>query len=261
MEGERRFSDKQVKTLLARTVELASSSEERATSSEGVSLAELERAAAEAGPPLEPLRRAVEELDLVRPADSSWWRRILGAEVQRAEHALDSAPDRAALERLLLVLPDLARVPGSGALADDRLVWRSDSASQYQSGIRRRIEVLPLPEGRGLVKVEVDPSTAAAAIYGGIVGGLGLTLGLSIGLPLGLGSLHSAAFATLVPILSVAVSAILSRGIMAAISSWVTKRVRILADEASRQLRERRGEAAPAAVASGKGSSEAAVAT
>lgn len=232
----RLFNDKEVKQLLARAVELARSSDDRPAPREGTSLAELERVAAEAGLPAEALGRALAELDSATPgAGSSSLRRLLGAEVYRTELTLGEAPSRHELEKLLMVLPDIARLAGSGAVSDDGLVWRSEYNSQTSSGIKRRVEVSNLPEGRALVKLEVDPTLAAVASYIGIVAGLGITA-VSLAIPLGLTLLHSPAFATTVSVAAIIGSTLLARGVMALVSSSIRKKAHRLIEEIARRL-------------------------
>jgi hypothetical protein len=232
----RRFNDKEVKRLLARAVELAQSSEDRPAPREGTTLAELERVAAEAGLPPAALQRALAELESAAPsAEASALRRFLGAETYRTELVLDKAPSRQELERLLMVLPDIARLPGSGSVTDDSLVWRSEYTSQNSSGIKRRIEISARAEGGALIKVEADPALAAVGSYVGIVAGLGIT-GVSLAIPLGLALLHSPSFAAWISAASILASAFLARGVMALVSSTIRKKARALVEELSRRL-------------------------
>jgi hypothetical protein len=233
---DRRFSDKEVKQLLARAVELARSSDDRPAPREGTSLAELERVASEAGLPAEALGRALAELDSASPGTgASALRRLLGAEVYRTELVLDEAPSRQELEKLLMVLPDIARLAGSGAVSEDGLVWRSEYNSQTSSGIKRRVEVSRLPDGRALVKLEVDPTLAAVGSYVGLVAGLGITA-VSLAVPLGLALLRSPTFATLVSIAAIIGSTFLARGVMALVSSSMMKKAHRLIEEIARRL-------------------------
>jgi hypothetical protein len=234
--SDRRFNDKEVKQLLARAVELARSPDDRPAPREGTSLAELERVAAEAGLPAEALGRALAELDSASPGTgASALRRLLGAEVYRTELTLGEAPSRQELEKLLMVLPDIARLAGSGAVSDDGLVWRSEYNSQTSSGIKRRVEVSRLPDGRALVKLEVDPTLAAVGSYVGLVAGLGITA-VSLAVPLGLALLHSPTFATLVSVAAIVGSTLLARGIMSLVSSTLRKKAHRLIEEIARRL-------------------------
>lgn len=238
MSEDRRYSDKEVEALLARAVELSRPTEGSAPRQSGTSLSELERIAAEAGLSPEALRRAAAELDSLRPASPSAFRRVVGAEKLDIDIPLHKAPDEAELGRLLLVLPDLADfVSGSGAIADGKLVWRSVKSAQSQSGIGLRIELGPKGgEGGGSLRIQAEVDGAAGGVYGGIMGGLGLGCGFGIGFGVGLGELHSAAFATLVPLVCLALSFPLSRLIVSSLSRWTKKRALRLADEIAKRL-------------------------
>ncbi len=226
MDAERRFSDKEVKALLARAVEYAQpAAEDRPATRQGTTAAELERIAAEAGLPAEALRRALAELDSPTRRDSTALRRALGCEIHVAETGLEKAPTRQELERLLMILPDIARLPGSGSVADDSLIWRSEYTSQNSSGIKRRVEISPKSGGGALVKVEVDPSLAGVGAYVGLVVGLGITA-ISVALPIGLAVLHSPAFAILTSLGAFILSFLGARGIMALVTRSIRAKAR-----------------------------------
>jgi hypothetical protein len=237
MDGERLYSDKEVEALLARSVELSRTGD--GPRPRGVSLAELERIAAEAGLSVEALRRAASELDSGRAAASrSAFRRLIAAEPKRARLSLAEAPSEAALGRLLLVLPDIADgFGGSGAVADGSLVWRSEKSMEIQNGMSLRIEAGPDPGGRGgYVEIRVSYDGAAGGVYGGLIGGLGLGGGLGVGLGVGLGELHSTAFALVVPVAALCLSALMSRGIAGLVSRWARKQASRIAEEIFKRL-------------------------
>jgi hypothetical protein len=238
MDGDRLFSDKEVEAVLARAVELSRGGEGRGPRSEGTRLADLERIAAEAGLPADAIGRAVSELSAEpRPAVSSL-RRLFGVEGGKARLELKEAPSASALNRLLLVLPDLAKqAGGSGSVADGILVWRGDRSAETQNGSSLRIELGPNPDGRGgYVEISLSVDGAAGGIYGGVIGGLGLGAGLGVGLGLGIGALHSPAFAILVPFGALALSFIASRSIVGAVSAWARRKVERLRAEIARRL-------------------------
>jgi hypothetical protein len=237
MEGERLYSDKEVKALLSRAVEISRGEAQAARGGPGTSLEELRRIAGEAGLPAEALERALGELRSGQPSQDSGLKRLAGLERIEARLSLPAMPAKEALDSLLLDLPDIAGYPGSGAVAGGRLVWRSDKAIQGESGFTLRIEIEADRDGPGArALVSITSGAAAAGIYGGVIGGLGLGAGLGVGLSLGLGSLHSPAFATLVPIGALALSSLASRGIMALFNAWARRRVARISDELSRRL-------------------------
>jgi hypothetical protein len=236
VDEERRFSDKEVEALLARAVDITRRGGSPARR-EGMALSELERVAAEAGLPGDALRRALAELEAEKALGGGSWRRLLGLEVLQKNIDLAKAPNDKELERLLMILPDLAGWSGSGAVVDSCLVWRSDKAMETQNGLSMRVEAAPKPGGEGgTATVKITATSAAGGIYGGLVGGMGLGCGLGVGLGVGLGELHSALFATLVPIASLALSFALSRGIMAAIAAWARKKITLISEVLERRL-------------------------
>jgi hypothetical protein len=237
MDGERLFSDKEVKALLSRAVDISRGTE-GAAARDGIGLTELRRIAAEAGLPAEALGRAIAEAESGRGRPSSRLRRFFGGEARRVRIELREAPSEAALSRLLLVLPDLAKWSGgSGAVADGVLVWRGDKSIELQNGLSLRIEVGPSPGGTGgYAEIGISADGALGGIYGGLCGGLGLGAGLGVGLGVGLGELHSTAFAIFVPIACLGLSFLLSRGIVGLLSSWARRKIQLLSEELSRRL-------------------------
>jgi hypothetical protein len=244
MNEDRRYSDREVERLLARAVELSRESEARASGEpdrqEGMSLAELEKAAAEAGLPVETLRRAAWELDSglssaggrgVATEGKGLAARLFGPLRLREERVIGRPPTEAELANLALVLPDLAGVPGSVVQGGGGLIFRSDGGYETQYGQRLRFEVRP--DGRLIV--ERSFGGAAGGVYGGLVGGVGLGGGLGVGFGVGLGSLHSGLFAAAFAIGALLLSCLASRGIMAAIVADARrKNARILEDASAR---------------------------
>lgn len=238
---DRRYSDRQVERILARTVEIAreisreSAREGKGNGGEGMSLAELERAAIEAGLPPEALRKAAEEVEGGAARAGGPSARLFGTAPVVAERRLSPAPSEADLARLARDLPDIADVPGSGAVADGGLVYRSDGGYEAQSGQRLRLEIES--EGGGAwVRAERRFSQAAGGVYGGVVGGLGLGGGLGVGLGVGLGGLHSGLFAALFCCSSLVLSLLVSRGIMALLSADARKRNARLVEAVEKRL-------------------------
>jgi len=230
MESGRRYSDREVDALLARAVELSRAADPGGGgegSRAGLSLAELERIAAEAGLPAGAIQRAAEELESRR--GGGLLGRLKGAE--RAE--LPALPGRPELERLLAELPDLACLSGSGTVTETGLLWRSDGASEMRSGRKLRVELRPALEGTGgaIVDVRHDLGGAAGGIYGGIIGGLGVGAGMGIGFGFGMGALGSPLFALLFLTGSILLSALGARGLVGLVSRHAERKSRELAQD------------------------------
>jgi hypothetical protein len=238
---DRRYSDRQVERILARTVEIsrdlarASAREDKGSEGEGMSLAELERAAIEAGLSPEALRAAAEEVEGGPGKAGGKAARFFGTAPAVAERRLSPAPSEAELARLARDLPDIADVPGSGAVADGGLVYRSDGGYEAQTGQRLRLEIEREGDGAWL-RAERRFSQAAGGVYGGVVGGLGLGCGLGVGLGVGLGDLHSGLFAAVFCCSSLVLSFLVSRGIMALLSADAKRRNARLVEAVERRL-------------------------
>ena len=252
MDEGRKYSDKEVETLLARAVEL---SREVPTHDQGsgVSLAELEKTAIEAGLSVEALRRAAAELDAHKSSGRGLARRFFGLTAVRDERSIAGRPTETELSRLALDLPDIARTPGVPTVAEGCLIFRSDGGYEAQRGQRLRFEIRPLggpPDsegaqgaeptekevGRVLLRVERTFESAAGGIYGGLVGGVGLGCGLGVGLGVGLGQLHSGVFAALFAAASLIVSFLAGRGLLSLIASDAKRRNESLLDEVEKRL-------------------------
>jgi hypothetical protein len=235
MDGERRYSDKEVEAILAKAVELSRRERGPAAHGDGTSLPELERIATEAGLSAETVRRAASELERPKSWQSSGLRHFFRAEAATREIALTRKPDHGALARLLAVLPDILKASGSGQVVEGGLVWRGSAGTPERRGMGFRVEVSSAEQG-GWVLATVDTASAAGGLYGGIVGGLGGGCGLGVGLGVGLGALGSTPFAVAVPIVCLGLSFFLARGIMGLVSRWAERRVREIADEIAKRL-------------------------
>jgi hypothetical protein len=236
-ESERRFSDKEVKKLLARTVELTRQTESLPAHPDGITRSELERVAIDAGLPVEALRRAIAELDSPTATATSPFRRLLGCETYKIEQIIPRTFSRQELERLLMILPDIAGVPGSGSVTDDSLIWRSEYTTQNSSGIKRRIEITTRAEGGTSVSIEADPTLAAVAAYVSLVGTFGIGIGIGVAVPIGLAILHSPLFAVLVPIGSLVLTMLGARGIMSLVCSTIRRKAQRVIEEIVRRFK------------------------
>lgn len=191
--AERRFDDREVGLIIRRAAELQRSELAR-TDPGGMSLAELEQVAREAG--LDPalVRRAALEMDVAPPSRAS---------------ALAGAPTRIVLERVFEgELPERAYeslVTAIRRLTDDQgqvstigrtLSWSPSSfGAGHHATPRRLLVTVAVREGRTELRIEERFGQLAGGLFGGLVGGLGGG-GFGLALGVGIGVLHSAAAAT-----------------------------------------------------------------
>jgi hypothetical protein len=175
MPGPRRYSEDEVGQILRRATELQRA-EPTATDPAGLTLAELEEIAAEAGIDSGMLRQAASELNVRQPA-------TLGSRLAGA--ALDVAIERVVegempVERLEELVPTIvAATPGRGtASAVGRsLTW----SSQEGSNLTEQQVLVACQSGQTLIRVEQSYSGLAAGWFGGIMGGVGGGLGFGLG--------------------------------------------------------------------------------
>jgi hypothetical protein len=238
MEEDRRYSDREVEALIARAVELAREDALPAKAGRGMSLAELEKAAAEAGLPVESIRRAARELEGRGGAGASSLRRFFGAQKEAAERRLLSEPRAEDISRLLLVLPDLANAPGSSMAAPGGFIYRTDGGYEARMGSRLRLELAKEGEA-SVLRVERTYDGAAGGIYGGLVGGLGIGMGMGVGFGVGLGALHSPLFAILFLLASLGLSFLAARSLMGLFRKEAKKKNERLLEEAAARLEKR----------------------
>jgi hypothetical protein len=189
----RRYNEKEVAAIIKRASELQQV-ESPAESTTGMSLAELEQVAREAG--LDPalVRRAASDLD-TRVSD-------------RRPSPFIGAPTNLVLERTIdgeipvdeyesLVLEIQREIGGVGQVSTlgRSLVWTMQGAARRRVSTRT-VQVTVTPRnGRTTIRMEEPLGQLAGGLFGGLVGGLGGgTSGISMGI--GMGVFHSALVAT-----------------------------------------------------------------
>jgi len=235
MDEEKRYSDREVEALIARAVELSREEALPAKPRRGMSLAEIEKAATEAGLSPDIVRRAALELEARKDSGGSRMRRFFRAEKETAARRLAVQPSKEAIDRLLLVLPDLADAPGQSVTAPGGFVFRTDGGYEARMGSRLRLELSKDGEGSAL-RVERSFDGAAGGIYGGLMGGVGIGCGLGVGFGVGMGALHSPSFAAFFALGTMALCFLAARGLMSLIQRDAKRRNEKLLEEAASRL-------------------------
>lgn len=167
--ARRQYSEEEAGLILRRAAELQGG----VAGSGGMSLAELEVAAKEAGIDGALVRQAAQELRVPARADRSTPPSLLGAPTRHVfERSVQGEIDSTAYGELLTEirrqLGDIGRVDQLGRM----FAWRSESG--------RNLSITVTPRaGRTLVRVEENTSALAGGLLGGLGGGLG---GAGIGL-------------------------------------------------------------------------------
>jgi hypothetical protein len=216
----RRYSDQEVKRLLDRATEL----QQDQGGSEGLTLAELEEIALEAGIDPQLLRRAATELESRGDELPSRWRGVIGADptilLERTVPAELSAPG---LESIVVEIQQAAGVLGQPSLVGNTLTWRTRTPNNTRS---LQI-VVASRKGETYIRVEEELNQLAGALFGGLMGGVGCGVGFGMGMGIGFGVLGSTLFAFTFPAGVIAASYLAAR---TAFSTTASSRRRALRD-------------------------------
>jgi len=188
----RRFNEKEVALIIKRASELQQS-EATPESNTGMSLAELEQVAREAGLDPELVRRAAVDLD-TRVTDQPP-NKFLGApSVLRLERTIDGEVPAEEYEPMVL---EMQRLLGGASTASTlgRTLQFSLTGRNQGHATGREVQVTITPRnGRTTIRVEERLSPIAGGIFGGVMGGAGGGL-MGPGIAIGAAAFHSAIMA------------------------------------------------------------------
>lgn len=194
--SHRRYSEKEVTRLLRRATELQRAMP-IAPASNGLTLAELEDVATEAG--LDPalLRQAAAELDVgsLPSAGSGIGVHLAGAPFRTViERTLVGEVPATAFASMVPLIQMAADAPGQASQVGNTLTWQSQNPSNPRS-----LQILiAAHSGQTLIRIEERYGALAAGLFGGFVGGgSGVSLGVGGAIA---GTLGSAALAVALPV-------------------------------------------------------------
>jgi hypothetical protein len=221
-EYRRRYGDKEVGLILKRAAELQRQEPASAVEGGGLTLAELEEIAVEAGIDARHLQRAAAELDagaarFHREGVERWLGGPVTIELQRS---LPGELPESEFESLAAQIQEVADAHGQASLLGHTLTWRSATPE----GERSLQVTVSTREGRTRIRIEERLHGIAGGLFGGIMGGVGGGVGLGVGLGVGIGALGSAAFATVFPLAVITGSYLLARSIFGSLA-WRRQRV------------------------------------
>lgn len=193
----RRYTEREVALVIKRAAELQSrAAEQGASESEGLSLAELEQVAREAGIDPALIREAAENLDTRHNADPP--SPFLGApsviSIERTIRGEVSADEyEAIVQELRRTFNDNGIVSTLGR----SLAWSSTPQSYGRHASRQQIDVtVSVRNGNTVIHANQSLRGTAGALFGGIMGGVGGgTTGISMGIGFELFHSVAAAFA------------------------------------------------------------------
>jgi hypothetical protein len=190
--ASRRFNEKEVADIIKRASELQQL-ETTSESSTGMSLAELEQVAREAG--LDPalVRRAATDLD-TRVTDREPSAFIGAPTVLVLERTIDGEVPAEEYEPIVLLIQRELGGVGSASTLGRSLVWTMQGVDRRRVSTRT-VQVTVTPRnGRTTIRMEEPLGQLAGGLFGGLMGGLGGgSSGIAMGI--GMGVFHSAAVA------------------------------------------------------------------
>lgn len=209
----RLYDEKQVGKLLKRATELQQEDGSHTRATGGMSLAELEEIAGEAGIDPRFLRRAAAEL-ASGGFEASGWERVTGEQltlVQEAVVAGELPPE--GFERVVAAIQMAAREHGQPSLLGRTLTWQAETA-----GKSRTIQVtVSVRHGETHVRAEERLHQLASGLFAGTTLGGGTGVGVGVGLPVALEVFGSALLAVAFPLAAVTLAYMTAREIYARI--------------------------------------------
>ena len=201
---ERRYTDEEVETLLARATALEKDKTALLARTEGPSLPELEAIAQEAGMNPLAVREAARRLEMEAQgglAPQGMPRGFLGAPLTvQMKRSVAGEPNTSALEAMASILGRASEGFGEPVIQGNTLTCHSTNKESMRS---LTVTVVPVGGATQLV-MEERYANLAWAIHGGFIGGLGFGVGIpvafGVGFGIGMGGLALASFLTGVPI-------------------------------------------------------------
>ncbi|MDX1673309.1 MAG: hypothetical protein R3314_00800 [Longimicrobiales bacterium] len=177
----RRYSDEEIRAVLERAAEIQHV-EASTPEGSGLTLAELESAAREAGIDVEAVRRAAAELEVRVDTGSAVAARVAGAPTRvTLVRSVPGERDVADLEALIPVIRDAVGASGTRRIVGHTLTWQA----QVPNAARDLEVMVSSRDGETRVRVEEGYGVLVGGLFGGGVGGLGGGLGFGVGMGVG----------------------------------------------------------------------------
>ncbi|MDE2982054.1 MAG: hypothetical protein OXU74_12755 [Gemmatimonadota bacterium] len=209
----RRYGDKEVRRLLQRAAELQKqeSVREYADDGGGLTLADLQEVAAEAGIHPRYIQQAAAGIDGSGP--SGLVARLAGTELTiTVERVVPGELLDEGFEQAIMEIQRAFSGSGNPSMVGRTLMWKSDTMD-HQSSLQVTVSSR---RGETRIRAEERLHGTAAAAHLGLVVGAGMGVGLGVGFSVGLAVIGSALFATLFPVGAIG-------GIYAAVRHWMKK--------------------------------------
>ncbi|MCY3612693.1 MAG: hypothetical protein OXH51_14280 [Gemmatimonadetes bacterium] len=209
----RRYGDKEVRQLLQRAAELQKqeSVREYGDDAGGLTLADLQEVAAEAGIHPRYIQQAAAGIERSRPSGLA--ARLAGTELTiTVERVVPGELPGEGFEQAIMEIQRAFSGSGNPSMVGRTLMWKSDTMD-HQSSLQVTVSSR---RGETRIRAEERLHGTAAAAHLGLVVGAGMGVGLGVGISVGLAVLGSALFATLFPVGAIG-------GIYAAVRRWMKK--------------------------------------
>ena len=192
----RRYSDKEVRQLLKQAAEIQKreAGDEYADEARGLTLAELQDVAAEAGIHPKFLQRAATRID--EPTASGLGPALAGSDMTiSVDRTVRGELADEHFEQAIVDIQHLFKESGTASMVGRTLMWKTET-----SDTQRALQVtVSSRRGETRVRAQERLHVLAAGLYIGVVGGGGIGLGLGVGLGVGLSVLASPLLAFLFP--------------------------------------------------------------
>jgi len=174
--GPRRYTEEEVGLILQRATEMQRA-EPTALDPAGLTLAELEEIAAEAGIDPGLLRHAANELDVLQPIPTMG-SRLAGAPVAiDIERVINGELPHERLEELVTTIQSATAGHGTASAVGRTLTWSSTTGSS----ITERQVLVSVRDRQTLIRIQENFGGLAASLFGGIMGGVGGGVGFGLG--------------------------------------------------------------------------------
>ncbi len=209
----RRYGDKEVRRLLQRAADLQKqeSVREYADDGGGLTLADLQEVAAEAGIHPRYIQQAAAGIEQSRP--SGFASRLAGTGLTiTVERVVPGELPEEGFEQAILEIQRAFSGSGNPSMVGRTLMWKSDTMD-HQSSLQVTVSSR---RGETRIRAEERLHGTAAAAHFGLVVGAGTGVGMGVGVSVGLAVLGSALFATLFP------TAVIG-GLYAGVRHWMKK--------------------------------------
>lgn len=228
----RLYDEKEMRRLLKRATELQQEEGATAPHSGGMSLAELEEIAAEAGIDPRHLRRAAGELSSGGGVPSGW-EKVTGDQLTLVHETVvpgELSPD--GFERVASAIQRAAGEQGQPSLMGRTLTWQAETPGKS----RRMLVTVGVRNGETHIRAEERLHQLASGLFAGTTIGGGVGLGVGVGLPVAIEVVGSMLLAFAMPVAAVGLAYMTARQIFGVVVRRRRTALAHLVDAAAREV-------------------------